>query len=124
MSLFTDDTTSNYSTGLPSYSRSVTKVPAKQAYGRVRRVIALQWRGVMIVLIIITNVVCLAVVFVSADNTERAALKNFGEAEPWLLCLVLNPTDRTACLDKTKGLVTNEATVTAVLILLSVSPES
>ena len=73
-------------------------------------------------LIIIVNVVFLAVVFVQMDNTVTAAMHNLGKAEPWLLCLMLNEGDKNACLDKVKfaGLVANEATVMAVLILLSV----
>ena len=128
-SLFEDN---NYSTsqvssgGLPSYSSrsgSIKTVTAKQAYRRVQKVIALQWRGTVIVLIIIVNVVFLAVVFVQMDNTVTAAVQHLERAEPWLLCLVLNQGNKEACLDKVKAgkLVTNEATVMAVLIMLSVS---
>ncbi len=119
-SLFNSDSTSNNSSGLPSYNGSIKKVPAKVVYGRVRKVLALQWRGIMIVIIIIANVVFLAVVFVQSDNTEHAAIENLGKAEPWLLCLVLNPANRSVCLDKAAFLVTKEATIIAVLILLSV----
>lgn len=73
-------------------------------------------------LIIVVNVVFLAVVFVQMDNTVTSAMQDLGKAEPWLLCLVINGGNKNACLDKVKGagLVTNEATVMAVLILLSV----
>ena len=113
--------------GLPSYasrSGSIKTVTARQAYRRVQKVIALQWRGTVIVLIIIVNVVFLAVVFVQMDNTVTAAMHDLGKAEPWLLCLVMNEGNKNACLDKVKSaeLVTNEATVMAVLILLSVCP--
>ena len=120
-SLFNDDSGSCNSSGLPSYNGSIKKVPAKVAYGRVRKVLALQWRGIMIVLIILTNVVFLAVVFIKSDNTEQAAVENLGKAEPWLLCLVLNPTDHSACLDKATSLVTKESIVMAALILLSLN---
>lgn len=114
------------SNGLPSYasrSGSIKTVTAGQAYRRVKKVIALQWRGTVIVLIIIVNVVFLAVVFVQMDNTVTAAMHDLGKAESWLLCLVLNSGDKNSCLDQVKSasLVTNEATVMAVLILLSVS---
>ena len=116
----------NSNNGLPSYASragSVKTVTAGQAYRRVKKVIALQWRGTVIVLIIIINVVFLAVVFVQMDNTVTSAVQNLGKAEPWLLCLVLNGGNKNPCLDKVKavGLVTNEATVMAVLLLLSVS---
>ena len=128
-SLFNDgnNSTSQVSSrpGLPSYtshSGSVKTVTAAQAYRRVKKVIALQWRGTIIVLIIIVNVVFLAVVFVQMDNTVTAAMQDLGKAEPWLLCLVINQGNKSACLNEVKqvGLVANEATVMAVLILLSV----
>ena len=126
-SLFNDAESSEQvsSTGLPSYSSragSVKTVTAGQAYRRIRKVISLQWRGTVIVLIIIINVVFLAVVFVQMDNTVTAAMQDLGKAEPWLLCLVLNGGNKEPCLDQVKaaGLVTNETTVMAVLILLSV----
>jgi hypothetical protein len=127
-SLFDDSNNSTSqvsSQGLPSYAShagSVKTVTAGQAYRRIKKVIALQWRGTLIVLIIIVNVVFLAVVFVQMDNTVTAAMHDLGKAEPWLLCLVINGGKKTPCLDKVKaaGLVTNEATVMAVLILLSV----
>jgi hypothetical protein len=128
-SLFNDNNNSSSqvsSNGLPSYSSragSEKTVTAGQAYRRIRKVIALQWRGTVIVLIIIINVVFLAVVFVQMDNTVTAAMQDLGKAEPWMLCLVLNGGNKEACLDQVKsvGLVTNETTVMAVLILLSVS---
>ncbi|KAI4191274.1 MAG: hypothetical protein L6R41_000201 [Letrouitia leprolyta] len=120
-SLFKDDSRSQGSSGLPSYNGSVRTVTAKQAYRRVQKAIAVQWRGVVVVIIIIVNVVFLAVVFVSMDNTEQSVMQDFGKAEPWLSCLVINGGDKNACLDKIKGLATPEPTVMAVLILISVS---
>lgn len=120
------NSTTQASSGLPthsSHSGSVKTVTAGQAYRRVKKVIRLQWRGTAIVLIIIINVVFLAVVFVQMDNTITAARHDLEKAEPWLLCLVFNGGDKTPCLDQVKqsGLVANEATVMAALILLSVS---
>ena len=67
--------------------------------------------------------VFLSIVFIQMDNTVTAAMQDLSKAEPWLLCLVMNQGNKNACLDSVKdaGLVTNEATVMAVLILLSVS---
>ncbi|KAL6715922.1 hypothetical protein ACLMJK_006883 [Lecanora helva] len=128
-SLFEDSNKSSSqasSGGLPSYtsrSGSIKTVTARQAYRRVQKVIALQWRGTVIVLIIIINVVFLAVVFVQMDNTVTAAVHHLEKAEPWLLCLVMNQGNKNACLDKVRSadLVTSEATVMAVLILLSLN---
>ena len=74
----------------------------------------------MIVLILIINVVFFATVFISMDSTTTAALNDPQKAEPWLLCLVVNDGDKDACLKKTSGLVVSEATVMAVLLLISV----
>ncbi|KAI4151206.1 MAG: hypothetical protein L6R39_002088 [Caloplaca ligustica] len=120
-SLFTDNNGSQSSTGLPSHNGSIKTVTAKQAYRRVQEAIAVQWRGIVVVIIIIVNVVFLAVVFVSMDNTETAVMQNFGKAQPWLSCLVLNGGDKSACLSKVQGLATPQATVMAVLILMSLN---
>jgi len=119
--VMSDHTTTDNSSSLPSYSGSVRTVSARQAYQRVRRVIELQWRGILVVLVIIADVVFFSIVFVSMDNTTRAAVTNLKKAEPWLLCLVMNGGDKNACLDKVGELVVKESTVLAVLIMLSVS---
>ncbi|KAL8943749.1 MAG: hypothetical protein Q9216_000855 [Gyalolechia sp. 2 TL-2023] len=119
--LFRDESRSQGSSGLPSYNGSVKTITAKQAYRRVQKAIAVQWRGIVVVIIIIVNVVFLAVVFVSMDNTEQSVMQDFGKAEPWLSCLVINGGDKNACLSKVKGLATSEPTVMAVLLLMSLN---
>ncbi|KAL8755290.1 MAG: hypothetical protein Q9199_003756 [Rusavskia elegans] len=119
--LFKDDGISQSSSGLPSHNGSVKTVTARQAYRRVQKAIGVQWRGIVVVVIIIVNVVFLAVVFVSMDNTQQAVLQNFGKAAPWLSCLVVNGGDKNMCLDKVKGLATPEPEVMAVLILMSLN---
>jgi len=116
-----DDSNTTESSGLPSYTNSLRTVSPRQAYRRVRRVLELQWRGIAIVILIITDVIFFAVVFVYLDNNEAAVLTDQARAEPWLLCLVEYNGDKNKCLDLAGPLVVNEATVMAVLILLSVS---
>lgn len=116
-----DDSNTTESSGLPSYTNSLRTVSPRQAYRRVRRVLELQWRGIAIVLIIITDVIFFAVVFVYLDNNETAVLSDESRAEPWILCLAESNGDKDKCLDLAGALVVNEATVMAVLILLSVS---
>ena len=116
-----DDSNTTESSGLPSYTNSVRTVSPRQAYRRVRRVLELQWRGIAIVVLIITDVIFFAVVFVYLDNNEAAVLTDESRAEPWLLCLLENNGNKNKCLDLAGVLVVNEATVMAVLILLSVS---
>lgn len=93
----------------------------------------LQWRGIAIVIIIIIDVIFFAVVFVVMDNNQiKAANVTLVNTEQpvagekvdpsvdWLLCLVAQRGDKTNCLDKSANLIMNQATITAVLVLLSV----
>ena len=118
--LFKDDGKSQGSSGLPSYNGSVKTVTARQAYRRVQQAVAVQWRGIVVVIIIIVNVVFLSLVFVEMDNTQQAVMHNFDKARPWLSCLVATGGDKTACLDHVDKLATPEPTLMAVLILMSV----
>lgn len=122
-----NNSTSNVSSGgLPSYSSragSVKTITARQAYRRIKKVIAIQWRGTAIVIIIIINVVFLAIVFVQMDNTITGAMQHLEQAKPWLLCLIMTKGDKKMCLNKVQevGIATNERIVMAVLIILSLN---
>ena len=116
-----DDSTTTNSSGLPSYTNSVRgTISPRQAYRRVRRVLELQWRGIAIVLLIITDVIFFAIIFVFMDDLETNALKDPLKSLAWLECLVENLGEKDKCLKQAGSLVVNEATVMAVLVLLSV----
>lgn len=121
-SLADNNATTENSAGLPSYTNSIRTMTPRQAYRRVRRVIQLQWRGIAIVLIIVTDVVFFAVVFVFQDNTIENVKNHASVADPWIACLGLSGGDKDACLEYADDFVVNMATVGAVLILLAVSP--
>lgn len=121
-SLADNNATTENSAGLPSYTNSIRTMTPRQAYRRVRRVIQLQWRGIAIVLIIITDVVFFAIVFVFQDNTIEKVKTTPGTAMPWIRCLLANGGDKNGCLDKTGSLVVNMPTIGAVLVLLAVCP--
>jgi hypothetical protein len=117
-----DDSTTTNSSGLPSYTNSIKgTITPRQAYRRVRRVIELQWRGIAIVLLIVADVVFFAIIFVFMDDIETNMLKDPTKSLKWLTCLVENQGDKDKCLSFAASLVVNEATVLAVLVLLSVS---
>lgn len=111
------------SSNLPSYSSSSQSkmMTPRQAYRRVRRVIALQWRGIAIVLIIIADVIFFSSVFVFQDNVIQAVTDDPEIARAWAVCLVQAGGDKDQCLEEAKTLVVNLATVTAVLLMISVS---
>ncbi|KAG9238334.1 G protein-like protein-coupled receptor : GPCR, secretin-like protein [Amylocarpus encephaloides] len=117
-----DDSTTTENSGLPSYTNSVRgTISPKQAYRRVRRVIELQWRGIAIVLLIIADVVFFAVVFVYMDDNATSILKSPLKSSEWLVCLIKNEGRKNECLDIAAHFVVNEATIMAVLLLLSLN---
>ncbi|KAB8299203.1 hypothetical protein EYC80_001299 [Monilinia laxa] len=118
-SLADSSITTENSSVLPSYTNSLRTVSPRQAYRRVRRVIELQWRGIAIVLVIVADVIFFAIVFVFMDDLETNILKDPRKAERWLTCLLQTAGDRNTCLPLASNLVVNEATVGAVLVMLS-----
>ncbi len=120
-SLMEDQNTRTHeSSGLPSFNGSVRTATAAQAYRRVRRVVRLQWRGITIVLLILINVVFFSFVFVYLDVATQRTEQNYERARPWFLCLIMNGGDKNKCLDLAEKVVLKQATVMAVLIMLSV----
>lgn len=115
-----DNGASSEGSSLPTYTQSIKTMSPRQAYRRVRRVIALQWRGIAIVLIIIADVIFFCVIFVFQDNVVQSVTDDPTLAEDWVKCLVLENGKKANCLDEATVLVLNEATVTAVLLLLAV----
>ncbi|KAJ5263630.1 hypothetical protein N7478_011235 [Penicillium angulare] len=110
--------TTEHSSGLPSYTASVRTVSARHAWRRMQRVLQLQWRGVALVLIILGNVIFFAVVFINLDDQVSPTPTNIKNAAPWLTCLGLGGT-KEQCKDRVTGMGPNEATLLAVVYLLS-----
>lgn len=107
---------------LPSYNSSVrTQAKARAVYQRIKKVLWLQWRGIVIVTIILTDVVFFSVVFVYLDDLQAAAVKDISKVMPWLLCLAESGGDKTKCFTQASHWLVNESTVAAVLILLSLT---
>lgn len=117
----TDNSATTEGSGMPSYSNSIRTMTPRQAYRRIRRVIQLQWRGIVIVLIIIADVIFFAVIFVFLDNTVESVKTHPEKGLVWAACLVAFNGDKNKCLDKAKDLVVSLPTVTAVLILLAMN---
>ncbi|RYP63103.1 hypothetical protein DL771_009445 [Monosporascus sp. 5C6A] len=116
-----DSSATTEGSGMPSYTASVRTMTPRQAYRRVRRVIQLQWRGIVIVLIIMADVIFFAVVFVFQDNTVVAVKEDNTRALPWVTCLIRTQGDKEQCLDEAGALVIGVPTVIAVLILLAMN---
>ncbi|RYP60121.1 hypothetical protein DL769_008270 [Monosporascus sp. CRB-8-3] len=116
-----DSSATTEGSGMPSYAASVRTMTPRQAYRRVRRVIQLQWRGIVIVLIIMADVIFFAIVFVFQDNTVMAVKEDSNRALPWVTCLIRTQGDKEQCLDEAGALVVSLPTVIAVLILLAMN---
>ncbi|KAH8170151.1 G-protein coupled receptor [Sarocladium implicatum] len=116
-----DNSASTENSGLPTYPGSVRTYTPRQAYRRVRRVIALQWRGICIVLIIIADVIFFSIIFVFQDTAVQSVKEDPSVAEDWILCLLEHRGDKNQCLHYARKIVVNEATVMAVLLLLALN---
>lgn len=99
----------------------LTLIDIASALRRIRRVISLQWRGILIVIIIIADVVFFATVFLQFDGTTEKTPQNFQNASQWLECIILNKGDREKCYSLAESIVVPQATAITVLFLLSVS---
>lgn len=115
------NSTSASGTGLPSYSGSIHTQTARAVYQRLKKVLWLQWRGILIVSIILVDVIFFAIVFVYLDGLQSSVPEDIDKVMPWLICLYKHPTDKNMCLDDAQAYLVNEPTVVAVLILLSLA---
>jgi hypothetical protein len=94
-------------------------VSAKAAYRRVRKVIVLQWRGIMVVVILITTATYFAVVFLQLDNASVSTQRDPTLVLPWATCLFLNGGDKNKCLDQVSAIILGEPSVATCLYLIA-----
>ena len=117
----TSEMSSNAPSALPSFqSSSIKTMSASATYRRVRKVIALQWRGIMVVIVSLISAVYFATVFITLDEKTSTESVSPTSIRPWLVCLALNQGDKNKCLNLAEPLILNEPTVLTVLYLLSV----
>ena len=121
--LMDSNTASATSSNLPSHhgGSSIRTASARAAYRRIRKVVALQWRGIMVVIIMIISVVDFSIVFLKLDAMQAQAQEAGvnGGMRPWLACLVANRGDKNKCLDKIDGVILSEPIIVATIYLLS-----
>jgi len=117
-----DNSATTEGSSLP-YTSSVRTVSPRQAFRRIRRVLQLQWRGIVIVLIIIADVIFFTVVFVWQDKASEDVKRDPALSKKWIQCLATayaNGGDKNDCLEEASKLVMSEAIVTSVLLLMAV----
>ncbi|KAF3911597.1 hypothetical protein AA313_de0200319 [Arthrobotrys entomopaga] len=105
--------------GSVAYTNSRISATYTQALRRVKRVVAMQWRGILVVIVVIVDVIIFATVFLQFEGTTEKTPANVERAGQWLECLILGGGDKNKCLEQAKSLVVPEATAIAVLFLLS-----
>ncbi|KAF2836315.1 hypothetical protein M501DRAFT_940269 [Patellaria atrata CBS 101060] len=116
-----EKTETNSSAGLPSYTSSVRMQSARAVYRRVRKVLWLQWRGILIVVFILIDVIFFSIVFVYLDAMENASHDDIKSLTPWILCLVSNPENKEKCFQYAEKALVNKETIIAILIMLSLA---
>ena len=107
--------------GLASLTGSSRYLSPRQAYQRVSSILKMQWREIVMVLIIITDVIFFSIVFISQDAVEESVKNNPKLTQNWIMCLISESGNKKKCLELAKAFVVSEATIAAVLLLLSVS---
>lgn len=92
---------------------------ARVIYRRLKSVLYLQWRGMLIVTIVLVDVIFFAVVFVSLDKIEVSMLHDYTRVLPWVICLIENGGNRDQCFKFSHKWLISEPTIGAMLIMIS-----
>jgi len=83
-------------------------------------VLALQWRGIFVVVIILADVIFFSTVFLQFDGTTQKNETNTSRTMEWLVCMLRHDGQKDLCLKQARKLVVSEGTAFSVLFLLSV----
>lgn len=86
---------------------------------RIQRVLFIQWRGLFLVSFCLTCVVFFSVVFVYLDNNSAITVGNENKIRPFVACLIETKGKADLCYKYGQAWPVNEATVGAVLIMLT-----
>ncbi|KAI9669412.1 MAG: hypothetical protein M1831_000448 [Alyxoria varia] len=114
----------NYKTDTQSSRQQTSLTSTKSAnarvvFRRVKKVVSLQWRGLAIAVLVVTDVIFFSIVFVVLDKETQRAIKHPQAFTPWLTCMVLKQ-DKEACISLAEGILVNESILIATLLLLAV----
>ncbi|KAK3679436.1 hypothetical protein LTR78_000997 [Recurvomyces mirabilis] len=99
--------------------RASVHLGRKLAWKRVRKVLLVQWRSILMSLLVTLEIVYFGVVFVAETRAARADDNPapLGKIEAWAACLVLTKGDKEYCLLYTEGLSLSEGVVIASLFM-------
>lgn len=113
-------TTPAYSSKQPPSSHFGSK---RLAWRRVHRVLAMQWRSIVLSLLIIIECVYFGAVYVAQVRVSKDAAQpqHIAQLEKWVLCLVGSVGDKDKCLPLAAPLGIGEEVVVASLFIAAVS---
>ncbi|EFR03142.1 conserved hypothetical protein [Nannizzia gypsea CBS 118893] len=117
-SVFEEKPPTDTSSAFPSYTGSVTTLTYRQTFKRVKHVVKMQWRGIAVVLVVMTYAVFFTLVFLDLDRAVDKTPDNISRAYPWLVCIALTNGDVGKCLEEHNLGGPSEGLVFTVLILL------
>ncbi|OAL67805.1 hypothetical protein A7C99_0936 [Trichophyton rubrum] len=119
-SVFEEKPPTNTSSAFPSYTGSVTTLTYRATFKRVKHVIKMQWRGIAVVLVVMTYAIFFTLVFISLDRSVEKTPENIDRAHPWLVCIVLTNGNVKKCLPESQMSLggPSEGLVLTVLLLL------
>lgn len=113
------------SSSLPQHARSghsrTTGASARQAYRRMVRVMQLQWRSILFVLVLISDVILFAAIFIAQDSKTAAAKANPQLVQSWLLCLITHAGDKNACLDRTGAIAVKSSAIATEYFMIGIT---
>lgn len=108
--------------GTPKSPRKASKRGKRVEWSRIQRVLALQWRTILLAFIVVNETIYFGLVFVEQTAAIEASSHGITAADlAWGVCLIETLGDKVACLPQSGGLGVSEARIVATLILASVS---
>lgn len=98
------------------------KLGKRLAWRRVREVMMIQWRNIVLSIMVIVEALYFSTVYVAQQRAaeEDAKPEHTIQIEAWALCLITSGGDKNQCLDKAHALGIPETTVIASLFMASV----
>ena len=106
---------------LPSHTENgLRSHNARAVWVRLKKVLALQWRSMTIVMILLVDMIHFSVLFLKLDSRLGAGVTTgMEEMQPWLLCVIANPTNKAACTQHMiRWIGISHTTLNSVLIMI------
>jgi len=100
-------------------SVSFNPTGGRAVWKRIQRVLFIQWRGLFLVSLCLTCVVFFSVIFVYLDNNTTITAGNENKIRPFVVCLLETKGKADDCYSYGQAWLVNEATIGAVLVMLT-----